>query len=512
MSPELDDRELSPPRVAVAVLLLLAAAFGALVLVRHALAATPKAAQAAWYAPYVDATLPPAYQFQDPGSDPARAVVLGFVVSTPGAPCQPSWGAVEPLTGSGVATDLERRIARLQQAGGTPIVSFGGQRNDEPAVGCSSEPALERAYRLVVDRYRLTTIDFDLEGAALGDAAANARRAAAVASLQHGLRSHGRKLAVWLTLPTGPSGLTPEGVGEIDTMIAAGVDLAGVNLLAMDFTPAPADSSAMWETVQRAATAAQRQILTSYTRARIRLTTAEAWAKLGLTPMIGVNDDNAGVFDLQDARELLRFAQLHRIGRVSIWSLNRDTPCGPNVVSPEVVSNYCSGLGQDALAFSRVLDKLTGRPSAAAAHVTVERPLVADDPRTSPYPIWDSSDAYPGGYKVVWHGSVYRAKYYNQGYVPDAPVAQEWSTPWLLLGPVLPGEHAPTIPTLPRGTYPAWSPRVSYRAGTRVLFHGLPYEAKWYTVGDTPEALPTVTPPSPWQPLFTIPGEPPPHG
>ena len=41
------------------------------------------------------------------------------------------------------------------------------------------------------------------------------------------------------------------------------------------------------------------------------------------------------------------------------------------------------------------------------------------------------------------------------------------------------GDHEPVIPKLPAGTYPAWSLGTQYQAGEKVLFDGLPYQAKW---------------------------------
>ena len=46
-------------------------------------------------------------------------------------------------------------------------VSFGGRQGPELAGNCSSAPDLARAYQSVVDRYRLSKVDFDLEGVAV---------------------------------------------------------------------------------------------------------------------------------------------------------------------------------------------------------------------------------------------------------------------------------------------------------------------------------------------------------
>ncbi len=40
---------------------------------------------------------------------------------------------------------------------------------------------------------------------------------------------------MWLTLPVSPNGLTADGLRVVDQMLSAGVDLAGVNGMTMDF-------------------------------------------------------------------------------------------------------------------------------------------------------------------------------------------------------------------------------------------------------------------------------------
>ncbi len=87
------------------------------------------------------------------------------------------------------------------------------------------------------------------------------------------------------------------------------------------------------------------------------------------------------------------------------------------------------------------------------------------------------------GEKVVWQHYIYIAKWWTEGNVPNNPVLQSWQTPWTLIGPVLPGERPISQPTLPKGTYPAWSGTAVYQAGQRVIFQGVPYQAKWWNQG-----------------------------
>jgi chitinase len=77
-------------------------------------------------------------------------------------------------------------------------------------------------------------------------------------------------------------------------------------------------------------------------------------------------------------------------------------------------------------------------------------------------------------------------------------VLQAYETPWKLVGPVLPGEKRIEQPKLPEGTYVNWSGDGTYETGQRVLFEGTPYQAKWWTRGDSPAAASSDPSSSPW--------------
>lgn len=505
--PDPPARRLSPLRVVVALLLLAVAAGGALGLLRHA--ATDRTAKAAtasrlgpWFAPYVDATLTPSVAFQDRSANPSRDVVLGFVVAGDERrrACTPTWGTFATLGGAATAYDLDRRIAQVRGQGGRAIVSFGGQANAELAVACHRPDALAAAYRSVVDRYHGDTVDFDIEGTAVADADANARRTAAVKVLQ----SERHHLAVWLTLPVSPRGLTPDGLALIRTMTAAKVELAGVNIMAMDFGE-PQAGQDMRQAVLSSITASRTQLATIFGAGR-------SWSRLGVTIMIGQNDLDAERLSLADAKAIGRFARAHGVARLSLWSLNRDAQCGATFAVLHVHSDSCSGVAQKPLAFSRLLAGIVrgSAQTASAAAPTGALPVpsvdaTADDPARSPYPIWAPEQAYRAGYKVVWHHAVYVAQWYSQGVTPGVAAA---SMPWRMVGPVLTTDRAPSLRRLPAGTYPAWTVTRVFRAGDRVLFHRLPYQAGWYTQGDRPGGPAANGQPSPWKALYAIPGEP----
>jgi chitinase len=510
--PESDDdevpearRKLSVLRVVLAVVLVAA---GAAIVGRgfvRATAKTPPAVKTAapWFAPYVDTTLTPYYQFQDPAQNPSRQVILGFVVSDSKAACTPSWGGYFTEQQAAETLSLDRRVAQLQAEGGTAIASFGGQANGELALGCDDQAQLEGAYQSVITRYHLTTVDFDMEGSALLDAPSIARRAQAIASLQRVAHASGHDLSVWLTLPVLGDGLQPDALSLLSETLRAGVDLTGINVMTMDFGKPEPDLAA---TVKQALSASHDQLESIYRDRGEPLSSLGAWNKIGATVMIGQNDTDGEVFTTADAKALVAFAAMTRLGRMSIWSLNRDNQCGAAAfVDVNVHSNTCSGTRQTALEFTSILSSLPGT-SADGDAMSTSSSVLASDPANSPYPLWSPAASYVEGYRVVRNRFVYQSKWYTKGVDPIASNGTDVS-PWQLVGPVLPTDRAPTTTTLPVDAFPAWLPTTAYSAGAKVLVNGLPYQAKWYNQGTDPAASIDQSA-SPWQPLFTVPGEP----
>jgi chitinase len=501
-------RRLSPLRILLALILLAAAGCGGYTVVRARLAGEVTVRQT-WFAPYVDVTLPPPFQFQSTTADPARQTVLGFVVAAGPRTCKPSWGAAYSLARADQQLALGSRIAQLQQDGAQPIVSFGGQAHTSLDVACTSTAALARAYDDVIRRYHLSTIDLDVEGTALGNFAAELRRARAIAAVERAAAGARRPLAVWLTLPVEPDGLQDGAVSVVSAMLRAHVAIAGVNVMTMDFSQSPGHGTTMLKLVEDALTATHQQLAALLPRYGISLRSAQLWQWLGATVMIGQNDVRSQNFSVADAAGLASFAVQHDLRRVSLWSINRDSQCGASFPELGLLSATCSGAAQSALQFTDTFTRLAGTASATTAAAAARLiPAAADtNPADAPYPTWSPLAQYPAGYKVVEHGEIYQARWFNSGDDPAAIVQYSYQTPWELLGPVLRSDRAPRIAS-PAGSYPLWSRTVQYAAGAQVSYDGLPYQARWVNEGVAPAYTTGVSADSPWRPLYTIPGEP----
>jgi chitinase len=454
-----------------------------------------------WFAPYADVTLVPPHAFEDAEASPAPRTVLGFVVPDRREPCTPTWGTNYDLDGAASELDLDRRIARVRERGGDVVISFGGVVNSELAVACTEQPALTGAYRSVVERYEARMIDLDIEAAALDDAAANRRRAAAIRTLQEEASSD-RPLHVWLTLPVTPDGLLPNALGAVDETLRAGVALAGVNVMTMDFGGSRPAGMTMGEATLSALRATHAQLAAAYRRVGLTPSAEQLWGQLGATPMIGRNDVEGEVFSLADAASLADFADRVDLGRVSIWSANRDEQCGAQDGGGWLVLPTCSGVEQDRAEFTRELaGQLDGSPPVRTPQPeepTEAAGRVGDDPQTSPYPIWRRDRAYSEGEKVVWQRTVYEAKWWTRDHRPDEPVEHEWETPWRTVGPVLPSD-ARAGEAAAAASPPRWTGDAVYLRADRVRHDGFLYEAKWRTQGDEPELDPDLPRASAWR-------------
>src|SRR6185369_756840 len=110
---------------------------GAAAVLHHRNTAGPTAKS--WAVPYVDVTLTPTFEFQDPDANPANDVALAFVVADPKDSCSPSWGGAYTPDEAASSLELDRRISQLRAAGGDVMLSVGGLTNTELAVACTDQ-------------------------------------------------------------------------------------------------------------------------------------------------------------------------------------------------------------------------------------------------------------------------------------------------------------------------------------------------------------------------------------
>ena len=272
---------------------------------------------------------------------------LAFIING-STPCTASWfGAYDPATGWDKA-DMDA----IRAAGGDVRPSFGGANGTELAQSCTTVASLAAQYQKVVDVYGLDRIDFDIEGGAVADHASIDRRSAAVAQVQAAQRAKGRDLKVSLTLPVLPNGLTADGLYVLQSAKNAGLSVDVVNAMSMDFgdSAAPNPAGKMGAYVIQSAQATQAQIRQVWPN----LTAAQAWAMVGVTPMLGQNDNTSEVFGLADAQQLVTFAQQNHLGELAFWEMTRDANACNGGLS------QCTNVTQTPYQFSKLFAGFTG--------------------------------------------------------------------------------------------------------------------------------------------------------
>ncbi|MBM4070138.1 MAG: hypothetical protein FJ271_14475 [Planctomycetes bacterium] len=312
---------------------------------------------AQYYAPYVDMALWPMYDLSAAARDQGiKYFTLAFIVADAGN--QPAWGGYQEYRVNGGGdwdTAIKNHIAGVRAVGGDVMISFGGANGRELAEAITDVNALKTAYQKVIDTYQATQLDFDIEGAAQADRVSVDRRSQALAALQRDAAAAGRPLSIWLTLPVLPTGLTADGLYVVQSALHHGVSLAGVNIMAMDYgdSAAPNPQGKMGDYAIQAATSTFNQLKGLYNAAK---SDAQLWQMIGVTPMIGLNDVTTEVFDQQEARELVAFAEQMGLGRISMWSLNRDKQNPSGTLNH--VDLMSSSILQQPFEFSRIFGEL----------------------------------------------------------------------------------------------------------------------------------------------------------
>jgi hypothetical protein len=320
------------------------------------LVATAPAAAAprpAWpsFAPFVDAA---DYPPPDLGAIRSQGGVtdttLGFVTARSGTDCVPTWGGYPDYAASGHGAYLGKDVANYRKAGGDIVVSFGGQAGTELASACGSVGALTKAYGKVISAYHAKYVDFDIEGAAIADTAANTKRAKAIAKLQRLARHRGKHLSVAFTLPVLPDGLDSDGRAAVENAVQHHVAISVVNVMAMDYgeQAAPDPDGHMGDLAISAARGLADQLTAIYPK----LSSARVAGMIGVTPMIGINDVQTEVFTLADASKLVDFARSAGIGMLSMWQLGRDSECSQPTSTTQL---DCSGVSQQPWQFAKTL-------------------------------------------------------------------------------------------------------------------------------------------------------------
>jgi Cellulose binding domain len=286
-------------------------------------------------APYVDMGAWPTPVLTDMATaGNLKNFTLAFVTAVG---CHASWfNAYDPR-----AAWAKDQVDAIRARGGDVKISFGGASGQELAQACTTVSTLQAEYQAVVTAYGLRYADFDIEGAAIADTAANSRRSQALKALQ----TANPNLKVSLTLPVLPEGLTADGLALVRSARDAGVNIDVVNVMAMDYYR----TGDYGDFAVQAANSTFTQLKTLYPAK----TDAQLWRMVGVTPMLGQNDDGH-IYDQNDARQLVTFANGKHLGELAFWEETRDR----NACNGALY--MCTNIAQAPYEFSKIFAGYAG--------------------------------------------------------------------------------------------------------------------------------------------------------
>jgi hypothetical protein len=263
-----------------------------------------------------------------------KGFTLAFITASG---CKAMWfNAFDPRQAWG-----KDQIDAIRGRGGDVKISFGGATGIELAQACTSVSALQAEYQAVVTAYRLKYIDLDIEGSATAEPASVARRSQALAALQRANSG----LRVSFTLPVLPEGLTADGLNVVRSARDAGVNVDIVNVMAMDYYR----NVDYGDAAVQAANSLFGQLKSLYPGR----TDAQIWRMVGVTPMLGQNDDGR-IYDKADASQLVNFARGRHLGVLAFWEVTRDRNACTGALF------RCTNIPQAPYDFSRIFAGYTG--------------------------------------------------------------------------------------------------------------------------------------------------------
>jgi hypothetical protein len=282
----------------------------------------------------------------------ARYLSLAFLQTAQAGSCTAYWdgNTSQPVSLAAFGAD----ISAIQAAGGNVIPSFGGFTADttdtEIADSCTSVAGIAKVFEDVITTYHVPRIDLDVEADSLTNAAGINRRNEAIAQVEAWAAARGRRIQFSYTLPTFPTGLSPDGVAVLQNAVADGARISVVNLLTFDYFLGPAqDMAADTETAASGLYGQLRSLFPAAPAARL-------WHMIGITEMPGIDDFGPGeTFTEADAVTILQWARSHGIGTLSFWALQRDNGGCPGTKG----AGGCSGLDQPQWYFSHTFEPFT---------------------------------------------------------------------------------------------------------------------------------------------------------
>ena len=210
------------------------------------------------------------------------------------------------------------------------IISCGGAGGQELGFALKDPKQIQSAYQSIINAYGLKWLDLDIEGGQLEPVSVN-RRNVAVAALQKANPG----LTISYTLSCDVSGLNSLSKDLLVNAKKNGVKVGCVNCMLMEMPQNTAEN-----------------VIAGAKNAYAQCQAMGLGTKLGICPMIGVNDSGEP-HTLADAAKVALFAKSSPwVRMLTFWSLGRDNG---GCSGKKQADGTCSGVAQAKYAFAKAL-------------------------------------------------------------------------------------------------------------------------------------------------------------
>ncbi|HZZ28003.1 MAG TPA: hypothetical protein VFE46_08365 [Pirellulales bacterium] len=221
---------------------------------------------------------------------------------------KPAWDGRTPMSENLYADQIDA----IRQRGGDVLVSFGGEAGKDLALVETDLEKLQAEYQSVLDQYKFTWLDFDIEGKQLEDDSANQRRNTVLAALQ----TKNPGLMISFTLPVDPNGISKHSQNMLKDAVTKGVKVKSANVMTMYFGPQFTKDHELSDVC-----------IASAKKAHEQCQKIDPAMQIGLTPMIGKGGTGGSeVFDVKQANALCQWAKDQPwVCSLGFWCSNRDS-------------------------------------------------------------------------------------------------------------------------------------------------------------------------------------------
>ncbi len=342
----------------------------------------------------------------------AKAFTLAFVNADGG--CTPAWGGDAGMDDVSSDTQVGPVINSVRAAGGDVVVSFGGYNGTKLGQVCGTPQATAAAEQIVINKYSLKAVDFDLEEPEYENTAAINNELGAAQILQ----ANNPGLYESITIPG-----TTSGTGWFGQQLLNNAKTLGYT--PNSYSIMPFDGGFSGGSSQISALQSFNTLLVN----TFGWSSSNAYAHEGISSMNG-RTDSAEYFYQSDFQSVLSFVESNHLARYTFWAVNRDRQCNP----PDnngALSGTCSSVAQSDWDFTKIIVQFASGSTSSPSPTPGTTPTPTPVSGVTPTPTqgtgtgscagiaaWNSTTAYTGGNQVTYNGSLWQAKWWTYNDVP----------------------------------------------------------------------------------------------